>query len=210
MTRVKEDIRIEGHGPLPLTPPLDEQVLRVELRLPSGERAEVINVHAPNPAANQKVFWEELASVAHATVCLMAGDVNSLSDAHDADYTPVWSANEKAVMRLEQDLVEDWELQDAWPLMRAREESQDGYPHTHMYSRGVVRRRIDRLHVPLRWAGAMAQVQVVSSSHGGVHTGVVADAAAGPNTHVEDRELMEAQAQDIRTQIPPFPEQGQR
>ena len=132
MILVKDDIRIEGHEPVPLTPPLDERVLRVELRLPSGEWAEVINVHAPDPAADQKVFSEELGSVAHATACLMAGDMNSLSDTHDADDTPVWSENEKAAMRLEQDHVDDWELQDVWPLTRAREESRDGYTRTHV------------------------------------------------------------------------------
>ena len=36
MILVKDGIHIEGHGPLPLTPPLDERVLRVDVRLPSG------------------------------------------------------------------------------------------------------------------------------------------------------------------------------
>ena len=86
---MKDDIHIESHGPVPLTPPLDERVLRVELRLPSRESTAVMNVHAPNPAADRKVFREELARVAHAAACFMAGDKNSLTDAQDADYTPV-------------------------------------------------------------------------------------------------------------------------
>ena len=63
--------------------------------------------------------------------------------------------------------------------------------HAHMYSRegggGVVRRGINRLYVPLRWVVAMAQVHVVglSDHHGCVHAGVLANAAAGPNTHVD-------------------------
>ena len=61
----------DSHGPLTLTPPLDEQVLRVGLQLPIGERVILLNVHAPNPAANRKMFWEELVGVAKEAACLV-------------------------------------------------------------------------------------------------------------------------------------------
>ena len=223
MILVKDDIHKEGYGPVPLTLPLDERVLQVELRLPSmeraevmnvhapqvelllpsRERAEVMNVHAPNPAADRKVFWEELACLAHAAACLMAGDMNSLSDVHDANYTPVWSENEKTAMRPEQALEDDWELQDAWPLLRASDESREGYTHTHFQPGGGVRRRIDRPYVPLRWVEAMMQVQVVQlglSEQQAVMAVFTPEylqmlpRARIPTWMAEDRELMEAWA----------------
>ena len=86
-----------------------------------------------------------------------------------------------------------------------------------MCSRGgeIVNRHINRLYVPLRWVGAMAQVQVVQP---GLSDHQVAMAvftpeylqmpprARKPTWMMKDRELMEAWAQDIRTQVPPFPE----
>ena len=60
-------------------------------------------------------------------------------------------------MRLERDLVDDWELQDVWPLTRASEESGEGYTRTRVQpGGGIVRGHIDRLYVPLRLVGAIA------------------------------------------------------
>ena len=64
-----------------------------------------MNVHTPNPAADRKASWEELLDYEPDGACLMAGDMNSPTDAPDADYGPVWSKNEKSAMRLEQDLM---------------------------------------------------------------------------------------------------------
>ena len=195
MILVKDDIHIEIHGPVPLAPPLDERVLRVELRLPSGESTAVMNVHAPNPAADRKVFWEELAGVAHATACLVAGDMNSLTDTQDADYTRVWSQNEKAAMRLEQDLVDDWELHDTWPLTRSSDESREGYARTHVQPGGGGDSQLT--HRPTVCAtsmggrhgrGASGATGAIrrSINHGGVHAGVFVDDATCTDTHVDD------------------------
>ena len=39
-------------------------------------------------------------------------------------------------MRLEQDLVGEWELQDAWPLTRSSDEPQEGYTCMHVQPGG--------------------------------------------------------------------------
>ena len=94
------------------------------------------------------------------TTCLVAGYMNSLTDVRDADYTPVWSKNEKTAMRLEQDLVDEWEFLNAWPLTRSSEELREGYTQSHVQPEGggAVGRRIDCIYVPLRWVGAMARL----------------------------------------------------
>ena len=105
-------------------------------------------------------------------------------------------------MRLEQDLVEDWELQDAWPLTRSNDGPWEGYTRSRVQPRGeVVSRRIDHIYVPLRWVGAMTQVQVVQRgvSH---HKAVMAvftpeylqlpPRARVPTWMLEDWGLMEA------------------
>ena len=121
-----------------------------------------MNFHAPNPAADRKVFLGELLQLESLGTCIMAGDMNSLSGAHDVDYTLVWSENEKMAMWLEQDMVDDWELQDAWPLTRSSNEAGEGYTRCHVRPGGdMVQRRIDMVDVPLRWVEAMSQVQLV-------------------------------------------------
>ena len=69
-----------------------------------------MNPHALNLAVDRKVLWDDLMRVGQSGACVMAGVMNSLSSAQDANYTPVWSETEKTAMRLEQDLVDDWEL----------------------------------------------------------------------------------------------------
>ena len=76
------------------------------LQLPLGDRVTLLN--------------------AQPTTCPVAGDMNSLTDVQDADYTPVWSKNRKTAMWLEQGLVDKWELQDAWPLTRSSDELREG------------------------------------------------------------------------------------
>ena len=56
----------------------------------------------------------------------------SLTDGHDADFTPMWSENERTTMRLGQELVDDWELQDAWPLTRSNDGLREGYTRAHV------------------------------------------------------------------------------
>ena len=110
MVLLKEDIQVDVHDPVPLMPPLDGRVMRLKLHLPSGGWVTLMNVHAPNPAADTKVFWEELMQLGNSGTCIMAGDMNYVSGVQDANYTLVWSEKEKTAMQLEQDLVDDWEL----------------------------------------------------------------------------------------------------
>ena len=60
-------------------------------------------------------------------------------------------------------MVDDWELQDVWPLTRSSDELQEGYTRSHVQPGGkIVSRRIGRsIYVSLPWVAAMAQVQVV-------------------------------------------------
>ena len=67
--------------------------MRLVLKLPSSGHVILMNVHAPNPAADKKVFSNELMEVGQVGACFMGGDMNSLSGVQDADYTPVWSEN---------------------------------------------------------------------------------------------------------------------
>ena len=121
-----------------------------------------MNVYAPNPAADRKLFWAELVDYEPTRACLMARDMNLLTDSHDTDYDPMWSENEKAAMQLEQDPVDDMGLQNAWPLTQSNDEQRDGYTRCHVQLGGaLVQCRIDRVHIPLLWSGARSQVQVV-------------------------------------------------
>ena len=69
MIMLKEDIRVDVHNPVPLTPPVRERVMRPNLRQPSGGWVTLMNVHAPNLAADRKVFeksscnWEIVGRV---------------------------------------------------------------------------------------------------------------------------------------------------
>ena len=49
---LNDDIGVDSLGPLPLTSPLDERVLRVGLQLPSRDRVTLLNVYALNPAVD--------------------------------------------------------------------------------------------------------------------------------------------------------------
>ena len=73
----------------------------------------------------------------------------------------MWSGNEKTTMRLEQDLVDDWELQDAWPLTRPSDELREGYTWANVKPWGVVSWRTFCIYIPLRLVGAMVSVQVL-------------------------------------------------
>ena len=55
MILLKDDIEVDDHGPVPLTPPLNERVMRLKLKLPSGGQETPMNVHTPNPV-DRKVF----------------------------------------------------------------------------------------------------------------------------------------------------------
>ena len=57
---LKHETCVDNHGLLPLTLPLDERVLRVGSPLLSMTS---MNVHAPKPAADPKVFREEHVGV---------------------------------------------------------------------------------------------------------------------------------------------------
>ena len=102
MVLLRDDVQIDSHGPLPLTSQPDERVLQVGPQLLSGDRLTLQNAHAPNPAADRKVFWEELVGVQQLTICLVAGDMKSLTDVQDVNYMPIWSQNEKTATRVEQ------------------------------------------------------------------------------------------------------------
>ena len=212
----KDDIRVEAHHLVPLTLPLDGRVVRLMLQLPFGGWVTLMNVHVLNPAADGKVFWEELMPLGTSGTCIMAGDMKSLCGVQDADYTPVWSKTKKTAMPMEQDLVDDGELQDAWPLTRSRNETREGYMRCHVRLGGdMVQRQLDKVYVPLRWVGAMSHVQLVHmelSDHQAAMTMFTPEymplppRTCLPTWMLEDKELMEAWAQGIGQQRPPFPD----
>ena len=79
----------------------------------------------------------------------------------------------------------------------------------------MVQPRIDRVYVPLRWVGAMSHVQLVHmglSDHEAVLTMFTPEylqmppRTRLPTWMLEDKELMEAWAQEIRQQMPPSPD----
>ena len=119
-------------------------------------------------------------------------------------------------MHLEQDLVDDWEMQDSWPLTWASDKACEGYTRCHVRPGGeVVQQRIDEVYVSLRWVGAMSQVQVVQvrvSDHQAVMAAFTPEYLQLPPRKripiwmLEDKELMEACAQEIRQKMLPFPD----
>ena len=66
---------------MPLNSLLDERVLQLWIMQPFGERPTLMNVDAPEPAADKKMFREELLDYKARGACLMAGNINSLLDA---------------------------------------------------------------------------------------------------------------------------------
>ena len=56
MILLKDDIRVDAQELVLVTSPRDERVMRLELLLPSGAGVTIMNTHAPNPAADTKVF----------------------------------------------------------------------------------------------------------------------------------------------------------
>ena len=80
MVLLKDDIQLESHGPVPLTSPFDKRVLSLWIQLPSGEHLTLMNVYAPNPAADRKLLWEEPVDYEMTGACLIAGDMNLLRD----------------------------------------------------------------------------------------------------------------------------------
>ena len=62
--------------------------MRLVLKLPSGGQVTLMNVYTPNPAADRKVFWDELMEVGQVGECIMGGDMNSLSGVQDATIRP--------------------------------------------------------------------------------------------------------------------------
>ena len=62
---------------------------------------------------------------------MVAGDVNALANAKDADFTPVWCKNEKAATLVEQHRVDECGPVDAWVLMRG----ENGIPNI-MFNQG--------------------------------------------------------------------------
>ena len=124
--------------------------------------------------------------------------------------------------RLEQDLVDKWELQDAWRVTRSSYEMREGYMRTHVQRGGggsSIEALTDCMYHCDGWAlwhkckwcylGHRTIKQSCRCSRQKLHLDLqMPPRARIPTLMVEDRELMETGAQDIWTQMAPFPEQG--
>ena len=93
--------------------------------------------------------------------------------------------------------MEDWELQAVWPLTRSSNEACVESTHYHLCSGwDIVLRPIDRVYVPLRWVGAMSQVQVVQMVFTLEYLQLPPQTCL-PIWMLEDQGLMEARAQTV-------------
>ena len=130
----------------------------------TGQRWSVVAVYAPNAASEQAVFFGRDGPVAQAlragptgAEVVVLGDFNCIIDAHDTS-SPAPAAGAQArtagaaALR---SLIVGNRLVDAWQQCRARGDSVEGMPFTHIATNGTTARRLDRGYISADFATAV-------------------------------------------------------
>ena len=112
--------------------------------------------------------------------------------------------------------MDDWELNDVWLLTSCSEEAWEGSTCCHVRPGGdMVQRRIGTMCVPLRWVGAISQVQLVHIGmfdHQAVMTMFTPEylhpppRTCLPTWMLEDKWVTGSWTQKIPQHMPPFPD----